>query len=335
MSSRPWYASGIIIMIACGSERPASTSSSSTLSNVARVGAAGTDDRQDPGEVVAEELRGELRLARAHPVDVAAQRVDLAVVRDHPVRVRELPAREGVRRVAGVHERQRRGRALVLQVRVVGGQLRRRQHALVDHRAGREARDHEVRPGGELGEPADHVQLALEGVRPPAPAPRRRRAAGFAARSRRPTRRPGAGRPGRRARRRRVCPSASTVSARSRSSSSARAASRGQEAHRDAVPAERAAAQRRPRRGTARRGAAAVMPAPSPVQRVGALGAAVLEVAERGQRAHDRLVARGRGRGGRRRRRHRRRARRPGRRGRPPSQACSSRCSSSRLSDVR
>ena len=35
MSSRPWYASGIIIIIACGSDRPASTSSSSTLSNVA------------------------------------------------------------------------------------------------------------------------------------------------------------------------------------------------------------------------------------------------------------------------------------------------------------
>ena len=34
------------------------------------------------------------------------------------------------------------------------------------------------------------------------------------------------------------------------------------------------------------------MPAPSPLPRVGALGAAVLEVGERGQRAHDRLVAR-------------------------------------------
>ena len=34
-SSRPWYASGIIIIIACGSERPASTSSSSTLSKLA------------------------------------------------------------------------------------------------------------------------------------------------------------------------------------------------------------------------------------------------------------------------------------------------------------
>ena len=43
----------------------------------------------------------QLRLARAHPVDVAPQGVDLAVAGDHPVRMRELPAREGVRRIAG------------------------------------------------------------------------------------------------------------------------------------------------------------------------------------------------------------------------------------------
>ena len=35
MSSRPSYASGTIIISACGSDRPASTSSSSTLSKVA------------------------------------------------------------------------------------------------------------------------------------------------------------------------------------------------------------------------------------------------------------------------------------------------------------
>ena len=128
------------------------------------VRAAGTNDGQDLREVVAEELRGELRLARAHPVDVAAKRVDLAVVSDHPVRMRELPARERVGRVAGVHERERRRGALVLQVRVVAGQLRRGQHALVDHGAGREARDHEVGAGGQLGHPPDHVQLALERV---------------------------------------------------------------------------------------------------------------------------------------------------------------------------
>ena len=129
-----------------------------------RVGPAGADDRQDLRKVVAEQLGGELRLARAHPVDVAAQRVDLAVVGDHPVRVRELPAREGVGGEAGVDERERRLRARVLEVGVVAQQLRRREHPLVDDGPRGEARDHEVGAGGQLGHAADHVELALEGV---------------------------------------------------------------------------------------------------------------------------------------------------------------------------
>ena len=71
-----------------------------------RVRSALADDRDHLLEVVAEQLGGELRLARPHPVDVAAQRVDLAVVGDHPVRVGELPARERVRGEARVDERQ-------------------------------------------------------------------------------------------------------------------------------------------------------------------------------------------------------------------------------------
>ena len=46
-----------------------------------RVRAVLLDDRQQLLQVVAEERGGEDRLAGAHPVDVAAQRVDLAVVR--------------------------------------------------------------------------------------------------------------------------------------------------------------------------------------------------------------------------------------------------------------
>ena len=129
-----------------------------------RVRAARPDDRQHLLEVVAEQLGAQLRLARAHPVDVALQRVDLAVVGDHPVRVRELPARERVGREARVDERQRGLRALVLQVGVVAQQLRRREHALVDDRAARERGDDEVRAGGQLGDAADHVELALERV---------------------------------------------------------------------------------------------------------------------------------------------------------------------------
>ena len=73
-----------------------------------RVGAARADDRLEVVDVLVEELAREERLARAHPVLVAAQRVDLAVVRDEPVRVRALPGRERVGREARVHQREPR-----------------------------------------------------------------------------------------------------------------------------------------------------------------------------------------------------------------------------------
>ena len=131
---------------------------------VGRVRACRADDRQHLVQVVAEELGGELRLARAHPVDVAAHRVDLAVVGDHPVGVRELPAREGVGREARVDQDERALHPGVEQVGVAMAELRRHQHPLVDDRARGEARDHEVGPRGDLGDAADHVQLALERV---------------------------------------------------------------------------------------------------------------------------------------------------------------------------
>ena len=61
-------------------------------------------------------------------------------------------------------EREGGGDALVLQVRVGAEELRRHQHPLVDDRARAEAREDEVGAGGELGDAADHVELALEGL---------------------------------------------------------------------------------------------------------------------------------------------------------------------------
>ena len=65
-------------------------------------------DRVELLQVVAEHRRLHHALARAHPVEVALDGVDLAVVRDHAVRVRERPLGEGVGREALVHQRQRR-----------------------------------------------------------------------------------------------------------------------------------------------------------------------------------------------------------------------------------
>ena len=130
-----------------------------------RVGVSRRDDRQDLLQVLAEQLAAQLALASAHPVDVAHHRVDLAVVADHPVGVRELPARERVGREARVHQRERALGALVAQVGVELRQLVADQHALVVDRA-RRAR-YDVQAGllrRQVADPADHVQLALERV---------------------------------------------------------------------------------------------------------------------------------------------------------------------------
>ena len=53
---------------------------------------------------LAESARAHHALARLHVVDVASQRVDLAVVGQHSQRMRPLPARERVRREARVNQ---------------------------------------------------------------------------------------------------------------------------------------------------------------------------------------------------------------------------------------
>ena len=62
----------------------------------ARVAAVRVDDRPDLPDVVAERFGFEAGLPRVHPVGIAADRVDLAVVRDVAVRVRAVPARKRV-----------------------------------------------------------------------------------------------------------------------------------------------------------------------------------------------------------------------------------------------
>ena len=76
-------------------------------------------------------------LPRRHPVDVAAQRVDLAVMRDHPVGMRQRPGREGVGRKALMHQRQRALEIRLVQVGIIFAELVGEEHALVDHGAAR------------------------------------------------------------------------------------------------------------------------------------------------------------------------------------------------------
>ena len=162
-----------------------------------RVGDVVAKQRVDLLDVLAEQRRGELELAGAHPVAVAAQGVDLAVVGEHPVRVGELPARERVGREARVDEGEPAHHALVAEVGEVARQLRSREHSLQDHRAAGEARDRELLEVGVLDGAADHVELALEVVLVGDVGRRRRRTAARcgarrrARRCRRPPRSPG------------------------------------------------------------------------------------------------------------------------------------------------
>ena len=107
---------------------------------VRAVAAEILEDRQQLFDVAPERLGFQLGLARGHGVAVAAQGVDLAVVRQHAERLRQRPGGERVRRIALVHHRHRADHARVRQVRIELRHLRGDHHALVDQRAAREAR---------------------------------------------------------------------------------------------------------------------------------------------------------------------------------------------------
>jgi hypothetical protein len=157
------HASGISIIIACGSDRPESSRNSSALSIWL--------ESEAPSRVIGKTFgrSSPNRLPGAHPVAVSAQRVDLAVVAERSERLSEIPGRPGIRAVALVHERQRAHEALVAQVGVERLDLGREQEPLVDDRARREAAGEEVVVVLLVPEPLlellpDHEELALERV---------------------------------------------------------------------------------------------------------------------------------------------------------------------------
>ena len=119
---------------------PAEVEQLERLVEPARVRRAGRADRVRPVEA-GQMLAGQQRFAGAHPVLVAHHRVDLAVVGDHPVRMRERPRRERVGREPRVHERERGLEPVVDEVGIEVGELAGDEHALVDERASRQRRE--------------------------------------------------------------------------------------------------------------------------------------------------------------------------------------------------
>ncbi len=102
------------------------------------VGLAFVGDRPQLRDIGAEFRRRHRSLPRRHPVVVAAQRVDLAVMGDHAVRMRQRPGRERVGGEALVNERQRALEIRIVQVGIIGAELIGEEHALVDHGAARD-----------------------------------------------------------------------------------------------------------------------------------------------------------------------------------------------------
>ncbi len=99
---------------------------------VARVGCA---DGEQAFQISRDHVADELALPGPHPVAVALHGVDLAVVGDHPERVRERPGGEGVGREPGVHDGELGREAPVGQVREERLELAGGEHPLVDQGA--------------------------------------------------------------------------------------------------------------------------------------------------------------------------------------------------------
>ena len=125
-----------------------------------RVAPAGSDDRENRCEVT-EDGGFQLGLSRAHPVSVALDGVDLAIVGDHAERLGERPGRECVGGITRVHEGEFRSKTLVREVGVEGLELKRCHHALVND--GATAQRREVHGELALGALAQPECLPIKG----------------------------------------------------------------------------------------------------------------------------------------------------------------------------
>ena len=132
-----------------------------------RIRAARLDHRFDGAVGGPERIAGHANFVALHPVHIALQRVDLAIVAEHAEGLGETPGGEGVGGITLVIERYRRGEFLVAQVWVEDIDLLGQEHALVHQRARAQRADvklHDVgreRPVLDFA-PADE-EVALDG----------------------------------------------------------------------------------------------------------------------------------------------------------------------------
>ena len=100
-------------------------------------------------------------LSRLHPGSIPSDRVDLAVVREQPERLRQGPGRGGVRAVALVEEREGGLVERVCEIGVEVRQVRAAHERLVDEGARRQRHDREAL-GREALEPPFHLTASEE-----------------------------------------------------------------------------------------------------------------------------------------------------------------------------
>ena len=96
-----------------------------------------------------------------HFVGVAADRVDLAVMHDHPVRMRLLPAWEGICRKTGMHHSNRRFIVAVLKVKEKASEIAYQKHSFIYDRPARK-RYHISIFVALFKKPSCHIQLAVK-----------------------------------------------------------------------------------------------------------------------------------------------------------------------------
>ena len=97
-----------------------------------RIALSGSDQRQQFGQIVAEKRTFEKPFARLERIQIAAQRVDLPIVRQIPVRMREAPGRERVGAVPLMNDGERRGEVRIVKIRIELFELGRQQKSFVD-----------------------------------------------------------------------------------------------------------------------------------------------------------------------------------------------------------
>ena len=134
----------------------------------ATVGCALRDDRFDILGHLTEIGGGHADLVALHPVGVALERVDLAVMGQHAEGLRQPPLRKGVGRIALVIDRECGLEPRIHQVGIEIGHILGQHHALVDDRAARQRTDIHLADASGLRRfldpAADDVKLALEGL---------------------------------------------------------------------------------------------------------------------------------------------------------------------------